>query len=121
MAEDKERGIGDITLRVTTGGHRYDMQIGDFSATDEMAFKETTGEDLMTPFVEGKVNAILIAGLIWLYRRRFEKNLRFKKVADSFTFADLDSIEFVGPDDDDGDEDDDKPATLTTEVPDPEP
>jgi hypothetical protein len=89
---ESEGGIGNLVISVVTDGRRYDMALGDFSARDEMDFKEIAGEDLLTPFTTGKANSVTIAGLVWLFRRRFEKNLRFDKVAVSFKLGDLDTI-----------------------------
>lgn len=95
MPDDDQQKIGDMVLTITTSGNRYDMRIGDFSAMDELDYKRITGAELMTPFMSGELNSAMIAGLVWLTRRRFgEKQLRFEKVAQEFKWADLDTIEF---------------------------
>jgi hypothetical protein len=94
MSDEQEKGFANVEIEVTCGGRRYVMNAGDFSATDEMRFKEVTGSDLMSPFISGQVNSITISGLIWLYRvRQGEKKLTFRAVADVFRWSDLDNIE----------------------------
>lgn len=97
--EDQENGSAepqfeDITLSVTTDGRRYDICFADFSAEDEMLFKDVTkGYDLMDVFASGAINATTLAGLVWLKRRRYEHKLNFQRVARKFTYGDMATVD----------------------------
>lgn len=89
-----DQGLAKLTFSITTGGHRYDMKIGDFSAMDEMAYSQVTGgKTLMQAFSTGEVDSVMVAGLVWLFRRKYEKKLSFQSVAEQFKWADMDTIE----------------------------
>lgn len=103
MADDFTR-MENVVIKITTEGRPYEMVMGDFSAMDEMLFKQTTGEDLMSAFSTGDFNSITVAGLVWLYRRRFEKTLKFQTVAEKLKFSDLDTIEMRDTSQSDDDE-----------------
>src|SRR5690606_17377658 len=98
-----------LKLRITVGGRPYEIAMGEFSALDEVHYKKATGEDMMSAFTGGNINTILLAGLVWLHRRRYEKTLRFETVAAEFKWNDLSSMEFL--DDEDAPQ---EPLTLET-------
>lgn len=101
MSEEENQGsLEDLTLKVKTGGNNYVIPMADFSAMDELDYEKATGRDLMAPFMTGEVTTVLIAGLVWLYRRRFEKTLTFDSVARQFKFGDLQTLEIVDAKDD---------------------
>ena len=100
MSEDNN-GIANMLFSITSGGHRYDIRLGDFSAMDEMAFAQVTGgKALMQAFTTGEVDSVMVAGLIWLFRRKLDKKLTFQTVAEQFRWSDLDTVEITRVDDD---------------------
>lgn len=104
------------TLTVTFQGHQYGIQMGDFSAKDEMDFERVTGgRSLMACFTEGKFDSVAVAGMLWLVKRRYEKSLNFDKLAARFKWNDMQSIEFSG-----GPEEDEDEETPEEEDPTPE-
>lgn len=107
---DKEPGLSDLKLSVTCGGNRYEMMFGEFSAHEEVQYKRLTGYDLMAPFLNESINSIMLAGLVWLYRKRTEKKLQFNSVLKEFKFSDMDNL--VVTDGTESDEDEDDEETL---------
>lgn len=92
MAEKKKIELGKIIIKVTTQGRRYDIRLGELTATDEMEFKAVTGADFFQ--LLESANATVMAGLVWVWRRKFgEDELDFEDVAAKFTWADLDTVD----------------------------
>lgn len=91
--------LDKVVLKLTVGDRPYEIPIAEFSAMDELDYQRATGSDLITPFTTGQINSILLAGLLWLYRRRFEKQLRFETVAKELKWESLGSVEITGMDD----------------------
>lgn len=119
--DEQQGGLSSATMSVTVDGRRYDMKMGDFSAMDEVEFRNATGTDLMTPFATGQINSIVVAGLVWRARvRAGERKLTFDTVARQVRWRDLDGVEVTGL----GNDEDEpppppppRPGELTSEVP----
>jgi hypothetical protein len=93
MAENTEPNLDDLVMSITTEGRRYDIRFADFSAIDEMDYKQYTGYNLADAFTSGSLTSYMVAGLVWLSRRNAgESKLQFRHVAKTFRFGDLQTI-----------------------------
>ena len=106
MPNRDERRSGELDqlkIRVVCGGNPYEIALSDISALDEHDYYKETGQTFMDVF-SGKVSSFAIAGLVWVYRRRWEKTLTFDEVMREFKLSDLESLTLGD------DEDEDEPA-----------
>ena len=78
------------------GPTAYELRLGDLTPRDSGDFRREVGMPLMQAF--GATDLDVIAGFVWLIRRRAQRNLSYAEVADSFTYAD-----YLGGFDADGD------------------
>ncbi len=100
--DDRRSGeLDEIKISVVCGGNPYEIALSDISALDEMDYFKATGQTFMDVF-SGKVSAFAIAGIVWVYRRRFEKRLTFEEVMKEFKLSDLETLQ-LGDDNDDED------------------
>lgn len=99
-----------VKIRVVCGGNPYEISLADISALDEMDYYKATGQTFMDVFT-GKVSSFAIAGLVWVYRRRYEKKLTFDEVMAEFKLSDLESLQLG---------DDDEPAPVSANGQNPE-
>ena len=109
MPNRDERRSGELDqlkIRVVCGGNPYEIALSDISALDEHDYYKLTGQTFMDVF-SGKVSSFAIAGIIWVYRRRWEKTLTFDEVMREFKLSDLESLTL-------GDEDEDTPAEVAS-------
>jgi len=103
--ERRSGELDEIKIRVVCGGNPYEISLSDISALDEMDYYKATGQTFMDVF-SGKVSAFAIAGIVWVYRRRWEKKLTFEEVMKEFKLSDLESLQLGD------DEDEDAPAAA---------
>jgi hypothetical protein len=109
MPNRDERRSGELDqlkIRVVCGGNPYEIALSDISALDEHDYYKLTGQTFMDVF-SGQVSSFAIAGIIWVYRRRWEKTLTFDEVMREFKLSDLESLTL-------GDEDEDTPAEVAS-------
>jgi hypothetical protein len=98
--ERRSGELDEIKIRVVCGGNPYEISLSDISALDEMDYYKATGQTFMDVF-SGKVSAFAIAGLVWVYRRRWEKKLTFEEVMKEFKLSDLESLQLGDDEDED--------------------
>jgi hypothetical protein len=90
--EERRSGeLDELKIKVVCGGNPYEISLSDISALDEMDYYQATGQTFMDVFT-GKISAFAIAGLVWVYRRRWEKKLTFQEVLKEFKLSDLESL-----------------------------
>jgi len=90
--EERRSGeLDELKIKVVCGGNPYEISLSDISALDEMDYYQATGQTFMDVFT-GKMSAFAIAGLVWVYRRRWEKKLTFQEVLKEFKLSDLQSL-----------------------------
>lgn len=82
-----------ITFKLA-GGETYTVRHVDMTAIDARDFRRAVGERLVTVFA-GTLGADLdvIAGLLWLTRRRDEPHLTYEQVAEDLRYADLEAVD----------------------------
>ncbi len=89
-------------MTLSCGGVKYAIEIAGFSALDEMDFERATEQKMGVVFAnmgDAPPSMAVLAGFLWLHRRRTEKRLTFEQVARQFTFQDM--IDGVSDDEDD--------------------
>lgn len=98
--DDRRSGaLEQAQIRVVCGGNPYEISLADISSLDEFDYYKATGQTFMDVF-SGKVSSFAIAGMVWVYRRRFERSLTFEEVLKEFKLSDLESLQ-IGDDEDD--------------------
>ena len=75
-------------LHITVGAHQYVMRAAEFSAVDARDFRAATGIGLGAAMNSPDLD--LIAGFVWLIRRKRERNLRYEQVAREINWDNLD-------------------------------
>lgn len=103
MPNREERRSGEleqVKIRVVCGGNPYEISLADISSLDEFDYYQKTGQTFMDVF-SGKVSSFAIAGIVWVYRRRWEKQLTFDEVLKEFKLSDLESLQLGDDEDDD--------------------
>lgn len=87
----------ELRFKVTTGAYAGDYSIdpmNGFTANETLAFRQVFSCGIVSA-LQGGVDSDVVAGLVWLIRRRQAKALPFSAVADTIT---LGNLEFVGDD-----------------------
>lgn len=89
-------------VRATVDGVDYDLDFSDLNAIDAKDFRREVGIPIAS-VLTGGVDADLdvIAGLVWLARRKNEPSLTYTAVAESISFTsdlDLNAVEEAEPD-----------------------
>lgn len=75
-------------VRVTVDGEQYDIDFSDLSAIDSKDFRKAVGIPLASVLTERQDADIdVIAGLVWLARRKKEPRLSYEEVAESINFT----------------------------------
>jgi hypothetical protein len=78
------------TIVIKLDGQEHRLAAGDITALDAKAFRAVVGRPLMTAF-DGDVDLDVIAGVVWISRRRTEPGLTYEQVAGGISYAsDLD-------------------------------
>lgn len=80
----------DATISFVAAGTRYDIRFDDLTAADAGDFRRTVGMPLVAAFQEGTTDLDVIAGLVWLVRRRGQRGLAYAAVAESLTYGNVD-------------------------------
>jgi hypothetical protein len=88
-----------VTLETPRGTEPYEIQLANLSAADELDFHQVTGLTFFEAFAS--MSSYVIAAFVWLERRKYEKKLMFQEVAKEVKFQALETIEFMGDDEDD--------------------
>ncbi|MGH9225704.1 MAG: hypothetical protein ACRD2W_18400 [Acidimicrobiales bacterium] len=93
-----------ITIRLD--GTNFNFSASQVTAIDARDFRAAVGVPIMQVFTQNSVDLDVMAGMIWVVRRRTERGLTYEQVASSitydsdFAFADADgdgSEETAGP------------------------
>lgn len=92
--------MADIDFRITAGPYAgdYGIDLADVSASDVGDLINAGGPDLDDAFAGGsKPGTRVIAGLVWVVRRRGNKGLAFRAVADHINMGVIDAIAEAAP------------------------
>lgn len=85
------------TLKVEDSeGNLFEIRMSDISARDEFEYIQVTEGKvggLCDIFLENKVTLTGIAGLIWAYRRKWEKKLNFGDVLKTINMSTIETLE----------------------------
>lgn len=94
----KKSEFGSMSIKIED--ITYNISLGEFSSLDEFDFYQATsrngrpGLTLMECFQDKKLAgaSFVIAGMVWLHRRKSEPELTYEEVMASLHFEDLMSI-----------------------------
>lgn len=105
----------DHKLRIKVGAKVHNFKLSNFTGEDARAFRDMFGFGLVTAFTAPDLDTI--AALVWLVRRKANRNLQYGAVARGLNYANT-TIEEIGEDSTDGpsngqapDEDTDDPSS----------
>ena len=102
--------MADMRMVITAGGHRYDVNMGSFTAMDARLFRDEFGVPLTMAFQQPDLD--LVAGVLWLHRRKSNGRLTYADVAATMSYDEwLDSMSGDEDDDDDAEESESGPET----------
>lgn len=73
-------------LNFTVAGARYEIDLGDLTPQDARDFRMAVGMSPMSAL--GDADLDVVAGWVWLVRRRSLPNLTYAEVCGSFTYQD---------------------------------
>ncbi|HET7486835.1 MAG TPA: hypothetical protein VFJ85_02835 [Acidimicrobiales bacterium] len=76
----------DPALVIAVDGQTYTIRLGDLSALDAKDFRAAVGVSLAQVMTNGSTDLDVLAGLVWLARRRRERGLAYKTVAKVLTY-----------------------------------
>lgn len=84
--------MADAVVRITVDGMNYDLDMGDINAIDAKDFRREVGITLASSMTDSvDVDLDVIAGLVWLARRKTERGLTYNDVASMLSFnSDID-------------------------------
>lgn len=84
-------------VRITVDSDTYDVDLSDLTGIDAKDFRRAVGIPLAAVLTEKtELDLDVVAGLVWLARRRNEPSLTFEKVAAGINFLsdlDIDQVE----------------------------
>lgn len=111
--------MAEAKIKVTIKGNLYEIGMLDLSGKDAMDFRRITaqmlggeGLSLSDLFIKGAVDLEHVAGVVWAYRRRWEKDLTYVDVLEEIDMTCLEGMTL-----DDGKEDvEDTPAPYAIDV-----
>lgn len=83
----------DYTVTLTLGGEQVTFRLGDMNAVDAGDFRRQVGVSLMQAIAGGSLDLDIVAGLLWLTKRRDNPKLAYHAVAAQLTYADLEDID----------------------------
>ena len=87
--------MADIEFAITAGPYagNYSLDIGDITANDVGDLLAQHGPDLDAVLTGGGATGTrAIAGLVWVVRRRGNKGLAYRSVAEHITMAVIDAV-----------------------------
>lgn len=76
----------DNAVAITVDGERYLIRLSDLTAIDAGDFRRAVGTSLVSVMSEGSADLDVIAGLVWLARRKRERGLKYEDVARRLTY-----------------------------------
>ena len=74
-------------IRITVAGKQHYLKFDELSAKDAKDFRHETGSSLATVFLEGTVDLDIIAGLLWLERRKTNPKVTYDSIASTLTYG----------------------------------
>lgn len=83
-------------MSLTVDGEEYIIRFEDFTALDSREFRREMGMSLAQAFTTDP-DLDMVAGLLWLHRRKTEPKLKYEDVAKKLTYL---NIEVEDPDPD---------------------
>lgn len=89
--------MADNTISFVVGGARYDVCLDDLTAADAGDFRRAVGIPLVSAFSDGKADLDVIAGMVWLIRRRGQRNLAYASVAETITYGNVSQVDDEQP------------------------
>lgn len=72
---------------LTVDGTRYEIALSRLTAEDARDFRAATGMPLQAVFDGKQTDIDLIAGLIWLVRKKTDRKLTYHQVASGFSYG----------------------------------
>ncbi len=79
------------TVLITLDGAEYRLRFRDITAIDAKDFRAKVGVALTQALAEGSTDLDVVAGLIWLVRRKTERSLPYEAVAQAVNYdSDMD-------------------------------
>jgi hypothetical protein len=83
-------------LAITADGTTHTVRLAQLTAIDAKEFRAAVGVSLVEAMTGGSVDLDVIAGLVWLARRKRERGLAYAKVARELNYgSDLDVTELT--------------------------
>lgn len=76
-------------FEIIADGVKYTIRMSDLSAADAGLFRKTVGLPLAAAFTEGNADIDVIAGLVWLVRRKTNPTLAYAAVAETLNYGNL--------------------------------
>jgi hypothetical protein len=79
---------GDTKMEITVGNETYLIAVEDLTGLEVKAYREAVGTSPMAAF-SNQPDLDVVAGLVWIVRRRTEPGLTYDDVAGVMTYGDL--------------------------------
>lgn len=74
-------------LQITVDGETFVIEMENLTARDAREFRHAVGVSLAQAMYEGSADLDVVAGLIWLVKRKRDPRLRFADVERSITYG----------------------------------
>lgn len=87
MAND----VTDLSLAFDFEGQRYELSQRDMTASERLAWRQTLGVPFPAMMMQG-LDVDVIAGVIWIIKRRSDPRLAFTDIADKLRWDDFDIV-----------------------------
>lgn len=79
----------EAAIEIVAAGAKYQIRMSDLTAADAGLFRKTLGIPLSAAFQEGNADIDVIAGLVWLVRRRANPTLAYASVAETLNYGNI--------------------------------
>lgn len=86
----------DVSLAFDFEGQRYELSQRDMTASERLAWRQTLGMPFLAMLMQG-LDVDVVAGVIWIIKRRSDPRLAFTDIADKLRWDDFDIVR-VGDD-----------------------
>lgn len=84
------------TIVVEVDGKEYRLDRRQMTANDAKDFRAAVGVSLNQVLMEGSMDVDVVAGIVWLVRRRRDRTLAYATVAEAITYDSDISIDLAG-------------------------
>lgn len=81
--------IEGLGIELTVKDRTYRVMLEDLTGSETKAFRETVGMSPTQALASGDLDLDVLAGFVWLVRRRTEQHLQYSQVADSISWKEL--------------------------------